>query len=621
MEPITQADPRLGLVLNGRYRITAQLGEGGMGLVYRGERLELGRPVAIKFLHSPYAHSSRFVARFQREARAMSKLSHPYCVSVLDYGVQDAPYIVMDFVTGCTLREVLMDGALPPKRALQIQRQLLAGLAHAHGQGVIHRDIKPGNIMLGEATGLGDHVRIFDFGLAKLHDPELDGEPSMAAIVGTPAYMAPEQARADKVDERADLYAAGIVLFEMLAGQKPFQAGETHEMLAMQRDKAPPRLRELLPELSAELEAVVAKVLEKEPANRFQTAADFTAAIDATPEWQGASAPFSRPAVASGDRGSKPNVDVPSASSAGVERGPQAGDARRSSTSSLLVALSLLLVLAGVGSWQLSAKMPEFPIQLADKLLSAAQPEERQPAPVMRVETDAPAPAVAGQPDPVPSPAEPVPAPAEPVPAPAEPIASPVEPPAEPVPVAVAEPAGAPAPSAPADAGETAELPDAVLAAADEALNDPEEREVRLPAPTGATEPRVNSLADVNALIRKGQLDAAIRGVQQLRRNTPRAPQLPFVLGTLYFDKHWWSDGLAKYREAIALGPGFRQSARIQRDAIRALGEDRTYPRARALLVRDIGRSAITALRRAARTDSSKDVRKRAESVLRQITR
>ena len=218
----TPEDPRIGVVLNSRYRITHRLGEGGMGVVYRGERVELNKPVAIKFLHSPYAKSQKFVSRFQREAKAMSRLSHPCCVSVIDFGVHDAPYIVMDFVTGATLRDVLDDGRVPATRGIQIVRQILSGLAHAHGQGVIHRDIKPGNIMLGEAAGMGDHVRIFDFGLAKLHDPGFEGEPSMVGIVGTPCYMAPEQTRGDKVDARADLYATGIVLYELLTGQKPF---------------------------------------------------------------------------------------------------------------------------------------------------------------------------------------------------------------------------------------------------------------------------------------------------------------------------------------------------------------------------------------------------------------
>ncbi|MFT3922781.1 MAG: protein kinase [Myxococcales bacterium] len=601
---------RVGLVLNGRYRITQQLGEGGMGLVYRGERLELGRPVAIKFLHSPYAHSSRFVQRFQREARAMSKLSHPYCVSVLDFGVHDrAPYIVMDFVTGRTLREVMDEGRLHARRALDITRQLLAGLSHAHGQGVIHRDIKPGNIMLGEATGLGDHVRIFDFGLAKLHDPELDGEPSMAAIVGTPAYMAPEQTRAEKVDARVDLYAAGVVLFEMLTGQKPFQGGEAYEILMMQRDQMPPRLRELAPELSWELEALVARALEKEPEKRFQTASDFVVAIESTPEWR-----LSGPAAAQAKLETAETLATAPASDrsqsrsatmsvSGLQTGSGAGLQApvapvpvkpRKPRSLMRGTVMLLLLLAAVIWWRSQPR--------TEAVAAGPQtPEEQPPAALGRTEAP-PTPALAAspgtsKPDPQEEPSAPVQAPAPSTPN---------------------ENEGA-AEAVPAGDGDEMDFSDAALAAADEALNETEEREVTLPAEPG--EPKVSSLGEVKALVAKGKVDAAIRGIQQLRRQTPHNPMLPLMLGNLYIDKNWWSDGLAKYREAIKLSSGIKKNPRVQRDAIKALGVDKVYARARTLLVRDIGRSAVSALKRAASHDPSKDVRKRASSVLKQITR
>ena len=589
-------DVRVGLVLNGRYRITRQLGEGGMGLVYQGERLELGRPVAIKFLHSPYAHSSRFVQRFQREARAMSKLSHPYCVSVLDFGVHDrAPYIVMDFVTGRTLREVMDEGRIAVRRALDITRQLLAGLSHAHGQGVIHRDIKPGNIMLGEATGLGDHVRIFDFGLAKLHDPELDGEPSMAAIVGTPAYMAPEQTRAEKVDARADLYAAGVVLFEMLAGQKPFQGGEAYEILMMQRDQPPPRLRGLVPELSWELEALVARALEKDPADRFQTAPDFVAAIEAVPEWRlvGPAAVLAKietaetlatsPADKASSRSSTMSVhEVQTGSGAGLEAAPVAvTPAKPRKPRSLMRFTVLLLTLVAAVIW--------WRAQPREEAVAAAGARIPEAPTALRDVAPKPAAALAASPE------ESAEKPASPAaPAPSEAVAP------------------------PSDADEM-DFSDAALAAADEALNDTEEREVRLPV--SVSSPKVSSLADVKALIAKGKIDEAIQGIQQLRRQTPRSPQLPMMLGNLYVDRNWWSDGLAKYREAITLSAAYKKNARIQRDAIKALGVDKVYARARALLVRDIGRSAVPALKRAAAHDTSKEVRKRAASVLKQITR
>src|SRR5215207_10365361 len=156
-------DVRIGTILDGRYRILQRLAEGSMGVVYRGERVPVGKPVAVKFLHAAFAADPEFLQRFERETRVMSKLTHPHCVSVVDFGVSGAPYMVMDFVTGVTLRELLDDGPLPWLEAVTLMRQLLAGLAHAHAQGIVHRDVKPANVMVSEEIGTGRHVRILDF--------------------------------------------------------------------------------------------------------------------------------------------------------------------------------------------------------------------------------------------------------------------------------------------------------------------------------------------------------------------------------------------------------------------------------------------------------------------------
>jgi serine/threonine-protein kinase len=595
MEP-TRADPRIGLVLNGRYRITAPIGEGGMGLVYLGERLELRRPVAIKFLQSPYADSAKFVTRFEREARAMSMLSHPYCVSVLDYGVHEAvPYIVMDFVTGSTLRQVIDEQRMSAQRALHVTRQVLIGLAHAHGQGVIHRDIKPGNIMLGEATGLTDHVRIFDFGLAKLHDPELHGEASIAAIVGTPAYMAPEQARADKVDQRADLYSAGVVLFEMLTGRKPFEAENAYQLLCLQRDKPPPRLTELAPELSAELEAVVNKALAKDPAARYQTAAEFGAALEATPEWASAGLPLVRPVnpasveatLVSGQHVALEGAPTPRAHGAATR------PARSSIGVGFPIFVLVLLGLVGFAVWKL--RLDPRTLEIGSTIAARAR-EAREavgPAVARTVGVDEPSAPGASAPDSHPPASDAVEAPVE----------------------------GQAASEGAEEDQDSGELSEAALAAADEALNDREEREVVLDVSAERQKRPVASIADVRALIAKGESGAAIRGIQELRQKRPRDAQLPFLLGNVYFDKGWWQDGLAKYRETIALSSAYRKNARIQRDAIRALGQDRAYPRARALLVRDIGKAALPALRRAARANASQLSGRRANSIAKQLAR
>nr|WP_237726650.1 serine/threonine-protein kinase [Corallococcus coralloides] len=288
-EPTAVSDPRIGSVLQERYRIIERLAAGGMGMVYRGERLEVGKPVAIKFLHAWAARDEDFRKRFQVEARAMSRLTHPCCVSVIDFGMdQESPYMVMDFVTGDTLRGLLGDGALPPPRALGAVRQVLAGLAHAHAQGIIHRDIKPENIIVTHAVGLGEQVRILDFGLAKLRD-EVTGLTS-GMMLGTPSYMAPEQIHGEPVGPPTDLYATGVLLYELLTGKKPFNASSNAELLRMQREVPPPRLRDAAPDagFSAELEATLAKAMEKAPGDRFQSATEFLAALEGA--WSGPAA-------------------------------------------------------------------------------------------------------------------------------------------------------------------------------------------------------------------------------------------------------------------------------------------------------------------------------------------
>jgi eukaryotic-like serine/threonine-protein kinase len=560
-----QQDPRVGVVLSGRYRITELLGEGGMGRVYRGERLQLGRPVAIKFLHSPFANAPKYMQRFEREARAMSKLSHPYCVSVIDFGVHDEPYIVMDFVTGQTLRELMDRGRLSPQRAVHITRQVLAGLAHAHGQGVIHRDVKPGNVMVSDATGVGDHVRIFDFGLAKLHDPGVEPDQSMATVIGTPAYMAPEQTRAEAIDGRADLYAVGILLFELLTGDKPFVGDDAIAVIRMQRDMPPPLLRTRAPELSVELEQVVAKALEKDPLQRYQSAAEFAAALDTAPEAH--------------VRASLPREEL-------ISRPLEAQVSPRARRRALL---GLALVTA-VGAFVFLRTRPDAQpvVRSPEARAGAAQPAEIAPAPPAAASPRAlPAPYATSERDAA---------------------------------TAALSPAdqAALAPARPPLTSDDEELSDAELAAADEALDVTGELEAQ---PVAASSPDVRSISEVHALIDGGHLDAAIFGLKRLRKQSPNNPYMPYLLGDLYFERGWWSDGLAKYREAIRLSDGYRKRSTIHKNAIQALGSSPTYAKARALLMRDLGRAALPALDQAASQGSSPLIQKRARSIAAQLRR
>ena len=250
-----------GCVLDGRYQIVERMAEGAMGVVYRGVRTKLGRQVAIKVMHSALPGAMAARERFEREAKLMALLEHPHCVSVIDFGLhEEKPYVVMELVRGRSLHELMVEqGKFEVPRAADIVRQVLSGLAHAHEQGIIHRDVKPANIMITPKAPLGVHARLLDFGLARLCSSNTSLTDGLA--VGTPSYMAPEQCRGETVDERADLYACGIVLFELVAGKKPFVADDPIAIIRQQIDRPAPRLSAVAPGDYGALEAVVARAL------------------------------------------------------------------------------------------------------------------------------------------------------------------------------------------------------------------------------------------------------------------------------------------------------------------------------------------------------------------------
>jgi eukaryotic-like serine/threonine-protein kinase len=281
---------QVGRVLDGRYRIEAELGAGGAGVVYRAEHLQLGRAVAVKLLHSEFGGSQNQVLRFEREARTLAALSHPHIVTVTDYGACDGvPYLVMELLEGRTLQDLLREeGALPPARAFGILRETLRALAYAHGQGLVHRDLKPGNIFLQALPDAPDHVRILDFGLAKVFAGDSAEQGPVltrtGAVFGTPAYMAPEQASGDAVDASTDVYAAGVVLFEMLAGHRPF-SGNMGELLKHHLLTPVPALHQVHPErvASPELGAFLNRAMGKRRGDRFPDAGAMLEALEALP--------------------------------------------------------------------------------------------------------------------------------------------------------------------------------------------------------------------------------------------------------------------------------------------------------------------------------------------------
>ncbi|HEY5924296.1 MAG TPA: protein kinase [Kofleriaceae bacterium] len=281
-----------GEILEDRYQIMERISEGAMGVVYRGTRLKLDRPVAIKVMHATLPIAMEGRKRFEREAQVMARLEHPHCVSIIDVGVhRQKPYVVMELVRGRSLFELLDEqGRFEIPRAVDVLRQVLSGLSHAHEQGIIHRDIKPANIMVTPKAPLGLHVRILDFGLARMLGAA-NASVSNGVAVGTPSYMAPEQCRGEELDARVDVYACGVVLFEMLTGKKPFIAKDPIAIVKKQIDETPPRLADVAPGNYGALEDVVARALAKSPLDRYPSAVAMAEALDAAVTGRSASAP------------------------------------------------------------------------------------------------------------------------------------------------------------------------------------------------------------------------------------------------------------------------------------------------------------------------------------------
>jgi serine/threonine-protein kinase len=285
----------VGKTISERYRIETILAAGGMGTVYRGEHVHMQKRVAIKVLRPDMEAFPELCARFEREAIAGAHVDHPNVASATDFGrLPDGSYfLVLEFVGGITLYELSKLGPVPPSRAVAIARQLAGGLEACHRMGVIHRDLKPRNVMVDIERG--DLVKIIDFGLARVpmqkrrvDRPEDDGatqrQITLRGIVfGTVAYMAPETALGmEAVDERSDLYALGVILYELLAGKHPFDAIDPAELFLNQRATIPPPLAERAPglEIPSAIEAVVRRLLEKNPANRYQSARETIEALD-----------------------------------------------------------------------------------------------------------------------------------------------------------------------------------------------------------------------------------------------------------------------------------------------------------------------------------------------------
>ncbi len=284
-------ESRVGEVLDGRYRLDAMLGSGGLGVVYRAQHLGLERPVALKVLHGVFADHEEVRRRFAREARVLSTLEHDNIVRVSDFHTGDrVAYLCMELLEGQTLADVLDAGPPPIEFVTEVSRQILRGVAAAHAKGILHRDLKPANIFLVTRDDGALHVKILDFGLAKMAERESEGaaDPTitrMGTILGTPDYMSPEQVTSQPADARADVYSMGIVMYELLTGQCPFTAETRSDLLRAHLVEPPPPLASMRPGLVVEpaLEAWVAKALAKQRKDRFADAREMLDALEAVP--------------------------------------------------------------------------------------------------------------------------------------------------------------------------------------------------------------------------------------------------------------------------------------------------------------------------------------------------
>jgi eukaryotic-like serine/threonine-protein kinase len=559
-------DPRIGLVIDGRYRILERLAQGGMGVVYKAERVPVGKTVAVKFLHRTYAEDKPSLARFERETRVLSKLTHPNCVSVIDFGVDESPYLVMDYAGGTTLRLALDAGKLPFTDAVAILRQVLAGLAHAHAQGIVHRDIKPANIMISDEIGTGRHVRLLDFGLARLASSSNLTQSSVA--IGTPSYMAPEQTVGGVVDERTDIYQVGVVFFEMVTGERLFVAEDTSTLLEMHRSAKVPRIAEVSPGSDSKpgMDELLQKALAKDPKDRWQSAMELASALDdvVTGRWR-------RPRSAMRRAG-------------------------------VLAALLLLVgaATAGVLVWKRSAAPRGAEVVLADRdargsaeaqaidaKTAAAMPDAAviNAAPRDAAPVDATRAADAGSPD-------------------AATAMTPL----------VSPDGGAADDAADQENVVAEEVASADPAAAERSEDTADDRPAPPPPPPAA--PLARTLQAVNVLIRKGQRELAITSLHAMWQKAPKDARLPYLLGNLYFDKKWWTIGMQHYNAAIARVAGYKGNQTLIRNVISAIGNPKTRGKATYLLTKVIGSSAKGLVRVAAKSHADPSVRKAAQSLI-----
>lgn len=595
-----------GREFGGRYLIESKLGEGGIGIVYRAVDQKTGSAVALKVLRDNFART-RLQRRFAREAKALAALRHPNIVSILDVDVaDDTPYLVMELLEGKTLSELLAEQRpLPIEVACTIMRELLEALAYVHGQGLVHRDLKPGNVFLQDQSNGPRRVKLLDFGLAKFLDANMANEEATVTlsgdIFGTLGYMPPEQAVGDTTDTRADVYSAAAVFFEMIAGRRPF-LGESTQLLQRQLMQSPPSVIEVCPEriASPELDALFRIAIASKANDRYPDGVALLAAFDALPK-----PPVRTPtleeiaavAVAPADAttplplGLAPTVFSHSAArrndgsspSQDSDPGPIARftNGVRELMRGVLVAgawvlSAVVLFLVLIGGAMLYLLFSSEHAQQGQALRDAMPPTLRE---AIAEEPAASSEATAGVPK-----------------------AKPKKPPA----AALAENGPPSAPAEAGDATETAPLD----AGGDEAdLAQGQELAPTLTPRTGPREPGKNPWRGaIPSTLKKLRIhaqkswrgdDRAVSWLRRYNREHPEDPRGHLVLAMLFDNREWYSDALTQYAFAYQKAPSSRGDTSMLRNLIAIASLEATSDRAGGLLAEIYGEEATAALTRA----------------------
>jgi serine/threonine-protein kinase len=556
-----QPDPLIGRTLDKRYEVLARLGVGGTGVVYKARQTKLGRFVAIKVLHQDAAAIPEWRQRFALEAKALSALAHPNVVPVTDSGIdRGVPFLVMELLQGKTLGDLIKEGPLPLWRTLDIARQTLRGMAFAHGKGIVHRDLKPANVFLQALPDQADHVRLLDFGMVKF----LEGSSSRTiaenlthagVVFGTPAYMSPEQVKGKPADARTDVYAFGVLLFELLAGRRPFVADSYEGYMGAHLTQPVPSLAKTRSGIPAarQFQSLIEKAMAKDPGARFKDASAMLTALEAL------------------------IAKLPASALRAGHSSPARSRLLRRAVMAASLAAGLVAVAAYV--WRDGGTPVVTPSRPAKPPPKSALPPPPAPKPAP------PKPAVAPPPPPAPAPSAETPPPS----------ASALPPPAPPKP----EPPPAPPPEAKAPVAKPA--PPEQLESPDLAKQPAGKAQPRSAARNPWQQPVPRELKPIrDRLVRGAHMSQkALRPAYAYAHQNPGDPRPWLLLGRAYAQVDWYTDSVERYVRAHREDSTCRGDPQMLADLLKGAAHP-TAGRAAARAIREIyGAEAIPALEKA----------------------